>query len=165
VTPAALRLLTTLALVLILTAGLMFAGTVFGSVRAQSFTVRSVAAPQPQITVHLSATQSCLADRQTFDLVNGVSVLTIVGMVCAGDAIFRNGFEAATAFASSQPLWPRLAHRGPGEWAGDVLAATDADAIARAVAAEPRVDGTRMDGKATFMRRAGNGAAQLRSRA
>lgn len=92
-TAPTLRLLTTLALVLILTAGLMFAGTVFGSVRAQSFTVRSVAASQPQITVHLSPTQTCIADRQTFDLVNGVSVLTIVGMVCPGDKVFADGFE------------------------------------------------------------------------
>jgi hypothetical protein len=85
-----LRLLTTLALVLILTAGLMFAGTVFGSVRAQSFTVRSVASPQPQITVHLSPTLVCVADAAAWGI--GSSV-TITGLVCPADKVFANGFE------------------------------------------------------------------------
>lgn len=46
--------------------------------------------------------------------------------------------------------WPQLARESPGEWAVMDSPPTDADAIARAVAAVPRGGGPRMDGTATF---------------
>jgi hypothetical protein len=36
---------------------------------------------------------TCPAQSQTFDLVNGRSTLTVIGLACVSDSIFKNGFE------------------------------------------------------------------------
>lgn len=36
---------------------------------------------------------TCPAQSQTFDLVNGHSTLTVIGLACVSDSIFKNGFE------------------------------------------------------------------------
>lgn len=36
---------------------------------------------------------TCPAQSQTFDLVNGRSTLTVIGLACVSDSIFRDSFE------------------------------------------------------------------------
>jgi hypothetical protein len=57
-------------------------------IRSLAFSVLTTAAPVP-IVVHLSPTQTCPAESMQWDA-NG---LTIIGLACAGDLVFYNGFE------------------------------------------------------------------------
>lgn len=60
-------------------------------IRALAFSVLTTAphAPVQPIVVHLSPTQTCPAESMVWDA-NG---LTIIGLACAGDLVFANGFE------------------------------------------------------------------------
>lgn len=96
-TPA-LRMLTSIALACIFAAALMFAGTVFGAVRLSRFAVAPTHAQSAPATIRLilqsaGGQQTCAAQGLSYlGAVDGATV-TLSGVACAADSIFRNGFE------------------------------------------------------------------------
>lgn len=69
-------------------------------IRALAFSVLATGAqhaPVAPLTVILQSVDgssvTCPAQSQSFDLVNGQSTLTVVGLACVSDSIFKNGFE------------------------------------------------------------------------
>lgn len=68
-------------------------------IRAIAFSVLATGAPHAPITVILQSVDgssvTCPAQSQTFDLVIGRSTLTVIGLACVSDSIFRNSFEVS----------------------------------------------------------------------